>query len=167
MPGVELRIVDPASEIEVAEGAVGELWVRSSQNVEAGWLQTGDLAYRDAAGYVYPQGRRGDLINRGGEKFAPIEVVEALRSHPAVRDAAVAGVPDDEMGMRVGALLVLEPHVAQPSLDELRSWARDRLAPFKLPEIVAFVDALPTNELGKLPARRVVELIISSVGSTK
>ena len=167
MPGVELRLVDPASEIEVDEGEVGELWVRSAQNVEAGWLQTGDLAYRDAEGYVYPQGRRGDLINRGGEKFAPIEVVEALRSHPAVRDAAVAGVPDDEMGMRVGALLVLEPHAAQPSLDELRTWARDRLAPFKLPEIVAFVDALPTNELGKLPARRVVELITSNVGSSK
>jgi long-chain acyl-CoA synthetase len=167
MPGVEIRIVDPGSEQEVTQGDVGELWVRSSQNLEAGWLQTGDLAYQDIDGYVFPQGRRGDLINRGGEKFAPLEIVEALRSHPAVRDVAVAGVPDDEMGMRVGALVVLESQANEPSLDELRSWARDRLAPFKLPEIVAFVDALPTNELGKLPVPRVVELIITTVGSSQ
>jgi acyl-CoA synthetase (AMP-forming)/AMP-acid ligase II len=165
MPGVELRIVDPASDREVPTGEVGELWVRSSQNVEAGWLQTGDLAYRDADGFVFPQGRRGDLINRGGEKFAPTEVAEALCSHPAIRDAAVAGIPDDEMGMRVGALLVLEPKAAPPSLEELRAWTRDRVAPFKLPEIVAFVDALPANELGKLPARDIVDLIESNVGS--
>ena len=109
MPGVEIRVVDPSTGADVTAGAVGELWVRSTQNVRDGWLQTGDLAFQDSEGYVYPQGRQGDLINRGGEKFAPVEVAEALRGHPAIRDVAVAGVPDIEMGHRVGALLVVEP----------------------------------------------------------
>ena len=86
MPGVEIRIVDPGTDVDVDAGTVGELWVRSTQNVRDGWLHTGDLAFQDAEGYVFPQGRRGDLINRGGEKFAPVEVVEALRGHPAIRD---------------------------------------------------------------------------------
>jgi acyl-CoA synthetase (AMP-forming)/AMP-acid ligase II len=167
MPGVEIRIVEPDTDDDVEAGTVGELWVRSSQNVNGDWLQTGDLAYRDRDGYVYPQGRRGDLINRGGEKFAPVEVAEALRSHPLVRDVAVAGVPDDEMGHRVGALVVLEAGTDAIDADDLRDWARGRLAPFKLPEVVRIVDALPANELGKLPARTIVEHLTTDNGGTR
>ena len=98
-----MRVVDPDTRDDVAVGEVGELWVRAPQNVQEGWLETGDLARQDADGYLYPTGRRSELINRGGEKFAPHEVAEVIRSHPAVREAAVAGVPDDEMGERVGA----------------------------------------------------------------
>ncbi|HVN50845.1 MAG TPA: class I adenylate-forming enzyme family protein [Acidimicrobiales bacterium] len=158
LPGVEVRVVDPDTREDVTPGEVGELWVRSPQNVAEGWLETGDLAWQDADGYLYPTGRRSELINRGGEKFAPHEVAEVLRSHPAVRDAAVAGIPDAEMGERVGAAIVVaagEP----PTREELREWCRSRLAPFKLPEVVVYVDALPVNELGKLPRRAVVELI--------
>jgi long-chain acyl-CoA synthetase len=136
--------------------------VRSSQNVEQGWLQTGDLAYEDADGYLYPQGRRGDLINRGGEKFAPAEVADALRDHPSIADVAVAGVPDDEMGQRVGVAIVLRAGADKPSRDELRDWCRARIAPFKAPEIVGFVEALPVNELGKLPRTRIIDAILSA-----
>ncbi len=167
MPGVEIRVVEPGTNTAVDPGTVGELWVRSTQNVRDGWLQTGDLAYQDADGYVFPQGRRGDLINRGGEKFAPGEVAEALRGHPAIRDVAVAGVPDAEMGHRVGALLVVEPGARQPSLEDMRAWGRDHLASFKLPELIGYIDVLPVNELGKLPARTIVEhLIIANGGRT-
>jgi long-chain acyl-CoA synthetase len=170
LPGVEVRVVDPDTRDDVAMGEVGELWVRSPQNVQEGWLETGDLARQDADGYLYPTGRRSELINRGGEKFAPHEVAEVIRSHPAVREAAVAGIPDEEMGERVGAAVVMagaEPGGQDGGLtrDELRDWCRTRLAPFKLPEVVVFVDALPMNELGKLPRRAVVELISSRVAA--
>ena len=80
--------------------------MNTSQHVGQGWLRTGDLARQDADGYIYPSGRLRDTINRGGEKFGPIEVEDALRSHPAVSDVAVAGVADEEMGQRVGAAVV-------------------------------------------------------------
>jgi len=161
LPGVEIRVVDPATREEVALGEVGELWVRSGQNVQAGWLETGDLARQDADGYLYPAGRRSDTINRGGEKFGPIEVAEAVRAHPDVVDVAVAGVPDPEMGERVGVAIVVRDGGAPPTLEELREWCRARLAPFKLPEVLAVVDALPYNELGKLARRQMAELIVA------
>jgi len=161
MPGVEIRIVDPNTDLEVAVGEVGELWVHAPQNMVDDWLQTGDLVVQDPEGYLYPQGRRGDVINRGGEKFSPLEIAEALRSHPAVEEAAVVGVPDDEMGERVGVAIVLVEGARTPGLDELRAWSRDRLATFKQPEVVVLVDELPVNELGKLPRRKLVELIAS------
>jgi long-chain acyl-CoA synthetase len=106
MPGVEIRVVDEATGEDMAAGSVGELWVRSPLNVTAGWLQTGDLARVDEDGYVYPVGRRSDTINRGGEKFGPNEIAAVVATHPAVADAAVAGVRDAEMGERVGVAIV-------------------------------------------------------------
>jgi long-chain acyl-CoA synthetase len=164
MPGVEIRVLDPDTRAPVLPGAVGELWVRSAQNVRSqqdddGWLRTGDLAHQDTDGYLYPHGRQGDLVNRGGEKFAPAEIARVLRTHPAVRDVAVAGVPDAEMGERVGAAIVLVDGGEPPDRDELQAWCRGRLAPFKQPEIVVYVDELPINELGKLSKRDIVELI--------
>lgn len=157
LPRVSLRVVDIASGADVPTGEVGELWVESPQNVEPGWLHTGDLARIDADGYVYPVGRRSDTINRGGEKFGPDEIATTVATHPAVAEAAVAGVPDAEMGERVGVLIVPCPGAPVPTTDELRAWCRTSLAPFKLPEVVVVVDALPYNELGKLPKRAIVE----------
>jgi acyl-CoA synthetase (AMP-forming)/AMP-acid ligase II len=156
LPGVEVRVVDPDTGTDVEAGVVGELWVNTSQNVIEGWLHTGDLAQRDADGYIYPSGRLGDTINRGGEKFGPIEVEEALRAHPAVGDVAVAGITDDEMGQRVGAAVV----VCRPvTLDELRSHCRDRIAYFKLPERLIVVDDIPYSETGKVNRRQLAALI--------
>ncbi|MHB8661974.1 MAG: class I adenylate-forming enzyme family protein [Acidimicrobiales bacterium] len=159
MPGVEIKIVDAESGATLDAGEVGELWVSSPLNVSPGWLQTGDLARVDADGYVYPAGRRSDTINRGGEKFGPSEIAAVVSTHPAVADAAVAGVRDDEMGERVGVAVVTRAGASPPTTEELRAWCRERLAPFKLPEVVVHVDALPYNELGKLPRRTVAQFI--------
>lgn len=156
LPGVEVRIVDPATGGDVDIGHVGELWVNTSQNVSQGWLHTGDLGRRDADGYIYPSGRLSDTINRGGEKFGPAEVEEALRAHPAVTDVAVFGVSDGEMGQRVGAAVVARLPI---TLDELRSHCRDRIAYFKLPERLMIVDRLPYSETGKINRRQLAALI--------
>jgi acyl-CoA synthetase (AMP-forming)/AMP-acid ligase II len=156
LPGVEVRVVDPDTGRDVAPGAVGELWVNTSQNVVEGWLQTGDLAYQDLDGYLYPSGRLKDTINRGGEKFGPIEVEEALRTHPAVRDVAVAGMADEELGQRVGAAVVTRFSV---TLEELRNHCRALIAPFKLPERLVLVDELPYSDTGKINRRQLASLI--------
>jgi acyl-CoA synthetase (AMP-forming)/AMP-acid ligase II len=156
LPGVEVRVVDPDTAADVEAGVVGELWVNTVQNVTDGWLRTGDLARRDADGYIYPSGRLSDTINRGGEKFGPIEVEEALRTHPAVSDVAVAGITDEEMGHRVGAAVVAHLPV---TLEELRSHCRDRIAYFKLPERLMIVDHIPYSETGKVNRRRLAVLI--------
>jgi len=156
LPGVEVRVVDPDTGTDVEAGVVGELWVNTIQNVTEGWLHTGDLARRDADGYIYPSGRLSDTINRGGEKFGPIEVEEALRGHPAVSDVAVAGITDQEMGQRVGAAVVARLPV---TLEELRSHCRDRIAYFKLPERLMIVDRIPYGETGKVNRRQLAALI--------
>jgi acyl-CoA synthetase (AMP-forming)/AMP-acid ligase II len=156
LPGVEVRVVDPDTGTDVEPGVVGELWVNTTQNVTEGWLHTGDLARRDADGYLYPSGRLSDTINRGGEKFGPIEVEEALRSHPAVSDVAVAGIADDEMGQRVGAMVVTREPV---TLEELRSHCRDHLAYFKLPERLMIVDRVPYSDTGKVNRRKLAVVI--------
>jgi acyl-CoA synthetase (AMP-forming)/AMP-acid ligase II len=156
LPGVEVRVVDPDTGSDVETGTVGELWVNTGQNVSAGWLHTGDLARQDGDGYIYPSGRLSDTINRGGEKFGPIEVEEALRAHPAVIDVAVAGITDDEMGQRVGAAVVARLPV---TLEQLRSHCRERIAYFKLPERLIIVDRIPYNETGKVNRRQLAGLI--------
>jgi acyl-CoA synthetase (AMP-forming)/AMP-acid ligase II len=156
LPGVEVRVVDPDTGTDVEAGTVGELWVNTGPNIRQGWLHTGDLGRRDADGYLYPSGRLGDIINRGGEKFGPIEVEEALRAHPAVGDVAVAGIADDEMGQRVGAAVVACRPV---TLDELRSHCRDRIAYFKAPERLMIVDHIPYTETGKVNRRQLAALI--------
>ncbi|MGH3636289.1 class I adenylate-forming enzyme family protein [Mycobacterium sp.] len=156
LPGVEVRVVDPDTGTDVEPGAVGELWVNCSQNVTAGWLHTGDLARQDSAGYIYPSGRLTDTINRGGEKFGPIEVEEAMRTHPAVNDVAVAGITDEEMGQRVGAAVVASWPV---TLDELRSHCREQIAYFKLPERLLIVDHIPYSDTGKVDRSQLAVLI--------
>jgi long-chain acyl-CoA synthetase len=156
LPGVEVRVVDPETGIDVEPGTVGELWVNTSQNVIEGWLHTGDLARQDPDGYIYPSGRLKDTINRGGEKFGPIEVEEAVRTHPAIRDVAVAGLADEEMGQRVGAAVVARSPV---TLEELRDHCRELIACFKLPERMITVDQIPYNDTGKINRRQLAALI--------
>jgi acyl-CoA synthetase (AMP-forming)/AMP-acid ligase II len=160
LPGVEVRLVDPDTGNDVEAGKVGELWVNTTQNVTEGWLHTGDLARQDADGYIFPSGRLSDTINRGGEKFGPIEVEEALRSHPAVSDVAVAGIADQELGQRVGAAVVA---CAPVTLEALRSHCRDLIAYFKLPERLAIVDHIPYSSTGKVNRRQLAALITDDV----
>jgi acyl-CoA synthetase (AMP-forming)/AMP-acid ligase II len=158
IPGVTIRIVDEDGD-DVARGDVGELWVLSPQNAAPGWIHTGDLVHVDADGYLYVAGRLRELINRGGEKLSPDEVEAVLRSHPLITDVAVAGVPDVEMGERVGVAVV---STAPISLDDVHAHCRGALARYKLPELLVTVDELPVNALGKVVRARVVELFATA-----
>ncbi|HEY2106345.1 MAG TPA: AMP-binding protein, partial [Candidatus Binataceae bacterium] len=160
-PGVEFRIVDLLSQKDVPQGEVGEIWVRSQQNVRTGWLRTGDLARVDADGYIFPAGRLADTINRGGEKFGPIEIETVLLTHPAVMDVGVAGIPDPEMGERVGVAVVARRPMTP---NQVKEYCRDRLAIYKVPERVVFVDDLPYSETGKVNRKKLAELIVSKGG---
>lgn len=159
LPGTEVRIVQPGTDQDVSPGEVGELVVLSDQNVQPGWLRTGDLARMDTEGYIFPAGRISETINRGGEKFGPIEVEDVLHRHPAITDVAVVGVPDPEMGERVGAVIVAQEDL---TVDELRTFAAQYLARFKLPERVAFVTDIPRSDTGKVKRPAVVEILSNS-----
>ncbi|MGO8862519.1 MAG: class I adenylate-forming enzyme family protein [Acidimicrobiales bacterium] len=160
-PGVELRVVDVLTHEDVGVGEVGEAVVRSAQNITSEWMPTGDLVQLDEDGYLYVKGRLKDTINRGGEKFGPIEIESAIRALPGVVEVAVAGVPDDELGERVGALIVGNGEVGA---DEVRAYCRGVLARYKVPEVIVFVDELPYNRFGKLPRAAVVEAIRARAG---
>ena len=147
LPGVDVKIVDLASGEPVAPGSVGELVVRARQNTTDEWLHTGDTGWQDEDGYLYPTGRLSDTINRGGEKFGPVEVEEVLRTHPSVVDVGVVGVPDPELGERVGAVVVASEPVPA---DALASYCASQIATYKVPEYLEFVDELPTSALGKV-----------------
>ncbi|EMF00959.1 long-chain-fatty-acid--CoA ligase [Streptomyces mobaraensis NBRC 13819 = DSM 40847] len=164
MPGVEARVVDPATRAELPPGRRGELWIRSPGRMKGylgnpaataetvtddGWLRTGDLARIDEDGYVFVEDRLKDLIITGGENVCPAEVERVLVEHPAVVEAAVIGVPDEKWGETVRAVLVTADGVpVDPA--ELRAFCRERLAGFKCPTSVGTVAALPRNATGKI-----------------
>ncbi|MBO2462780.1 long-chain-fatty-acid--CoA ligase [Actinomadura violacea] len=161
---VEVKIVEPGGDAERAPGEVGEVLVRSSQNTPGywnrpeetarllagdGWLRTGDAGYVDAEGYLFLTDRIKDMIVTGAENVYPIEVEEVLAAHPGIADVAVIGVPDERWGETVKAVVVLAPG-AELTEDEVIGYARERLAGFKRPRSVDFVDALPRNPSGKI-----------------
>jgi len=121
-------------------------------------LYTGDIGYLDADGDLWPVQRRSDLILSGGENVYPAEVEAVLRQHPAVADACVVGIPDAEWGQQVAALVACPPGIAVAE-DALVNFCRERLAGYKRPRIIRFVDALPQTASGKIERARVVELL--------
>jgi long-chain acyl-CoA synthetase len=168
---VELRVVDRATGEDAAVGEPGELWTRSAQNMKGywhnpeatattitpdGWLMTGDVGYVDADGFFYLHDRVKDMIVSGGENIYPAEVENALMSHPALADCAVIGVPSDKWGETVKAIVVLAPG-AEVTADELIEFTRTRIARFKVPRSVDFVDVLPRNPSGKILKRELRE----------
>ncbi|RIK89576.1 MAG: AMP-dependent synthetase, partial [Proteobacteria bacterium] len=164
LPGVEIEVRDPDGK-PVAAGVSGEVWVRGEQVAGEylerasalspdGWLPTRDAGHLDADGYLFLEGRLDDVIVRGGENLAPGEIEDALRAHPAVADCAVVGVPDAQWGEAVAAAIVLRPG-ADAGADALRAWVRERLRSSRTPAQIAFCDALPYTETGKLLRRRV------------
>jgi acyl-CoA synthetase (AMP-forming)/AMP-acid ligase II len=114
------------------------------------------MGWMDEEGYIYLSGRADDMIIRGGENISPEEVEEVLHSHPKVEEAAVIGVPDVEWGQEPRAVVVLkEGESATP--DEMMEYCRKRLAGFKRPRSVIFIDALPRNPMGKVLRKRLRE----------
>jgi malonyl-CoA/methylmalonyl-CoA synthetase len=169
LPGVEARLVEEdgsavepgaPGEIEVrGPGVFREYWRRPEATAEAfregRWFRTGDVAVVDGGSYRILGRRSVDIIKTGGFKVSALEIEEVLRTHPAVAECAVVGVDDAEWGERVCAAVELR---AALTLDELQPWARERLAPYKLPRALLAVDALPRNAMGKVLKPEVAKL---------
>jgi fatty-acyl-CoA synthase len=163
--GNEVRLLDDAGR-EVSEGQVGELYVKNAMMMDGyhrdeaatacasreGFISVGDLAYRDADGYYYLADRKGDMVISGGVNIYPFEIERRLHEHPAVAEAAVIGVPDPEWGESLVAFVVLRPGRSASEAD-LIEHVGARLADYKRPRRVFFVDALPRNATGKVLKR--------------
>ncbi len=163
MKGVEVRIVD-ADGADVPPGEVGEIITRSSNNMlgywnlpeataatldKDGWIHTGDAGYMDADGYIFIHDRMKDMIISGGENVYPAEVESAIFGHPQVLEVAVIGVPDEKWGETVKAVVVPRPGEAVDPASVI-AWARERIAPYKVPKSVDVIEALPRNASGKI-----------------
>ena len=121
-----------------------------------GWHHTGDIGVIDEDGFVYIVDRKKDMIISGGFNVFPSEVEQVLWGHPAVQDCAVIGVPDEKWGEAVKAIVVLKPG-QEPDQAGILAWTRQRLAGFKVPKSIEFVEALPRNPSGKLLRRKLRE----------
>jgi len=170
LPDVELRIVDEGGKT-LPPFEVGEIlakgprimtgYWRDEQKTSQvltpdGWLRTADMGYMDEEGYIYLTGRADDMIIRGGENISPEEVEDVLQSHPKVEEAAVIGIPDPEWGQEPQAVVVLKKgEIATP--EEIIEYCHSRLAGFKRPRSVAFIDALPRNPMGKVLRKKLRE----------
>jgi fatty-acyl-CoA synthase len=166
LSGVELAILDPDGN-RLPPGEVGEIATRSGSNMTGywnlpeatartlgkdGWLRTGDAGYMDKDGYLYIHDRIKDMIISGGENIYPAEVESTLCDHPDVAEAAVIGVPDDKWGEAVKAIVVMKPGKSASATDII-NFTRERIAGYKTPKSVDFIDALPRNPSGKILRR--------------
>jgi acyl-CoA synthetase (AMP-forming)/AMP-acid ligase II len=166
--GQEILLLDDEG-CPVPDGEPAELWVRNdslaayynrpdatARSTRDGFFTVGDVAYRDAEGYYYICDRKVDMIISGGVNIYPAEVEACLHAHPAVRDVAVIGRPDDHWGESVTAVVVLQPG-ASATEQELVDWCRGRIADYKRPRSVDFASELPRDQAGKLLKRQIRE----------
>jgi len=165
--GVQMRLVDDAGQT-VPDGEIGEIAIRghnvmkgywnkpeaTAEAITDGWFRTGDMAKVDSDGYYYIVDRKKDLIIRGGYNVYPREIEEVLHEHPAVAEVAVIGIPHAELGEEVAAAVALKPG-ATATPEELRAFARDKVAAYKYPRRIWLVDALPKGPTGKILRREV------------
>jgi long-chain acyl-CoA synthetase len=165
--GVEMRVVDDGDN-PLPAGEVGEIVIRghnvmkgylnrpeaSAEALRGGWFHTGDLARMDEQGYFFIVDRKKDMIIRGGFNIYPREIEEVLYEHPAVREAAVVGVPHDEYGEEVAAAVALKDG-ASATAEELRAYVKERVAAFKYPRHVWIVEELPKGPTGKILKREI------------
>jgi len=162
MPDVEIGIMDERNRL-LPPGEEGEICVRSDRVMKGyykqedatssaiidGWLHTGDVGRVDEGGYLFITGRKKDLIIRGGENISPGEIENCLEAHPSIEEAAVIGVPDQDWGEVVKAVVVLKPGQSITA-GEITEYCKSRLASFKAPQYVAVVNELPRNPMGKV-----------------
>lgn len=170
VPGVEFLIRDENGD-PVGPNTAGALWVRGAQVSgeyvglgssldPEGWFHTRDRGWVDDEGYLFIEGRTDDTIIRGGENVAPAEIEDVLVHHPGVKEAAVVGVPDEEWGERIAAVIV--PNAgAEIDPNEIRAYARKHLRGSKTPDTVAVWPELPYNQLGKLLRREIISALVA------
>ncbi|UIJ44224.1 AMP-binding protein [Sphingomonas cannabina] len=177
-PHLECKTVDEGGEV-VPTGTPGELctrgysvmlgyWDEPAKTAEVidaeGWMHSGDLAVIDAEGYGTIVGRLKDMVIRGGENVYPREIEEYLYGHPAVEDVTVVGVPDERMGEELCAWIRLRPG-ATGDAEDIRSFCRGRIAHYKIPRHIRFVDAFPTTVTGKIQKYLIREAMIAELES--
>jgi long-chain acyl-CoA synthetase len=165
--GTEMKVVDD-DDNEVPQGEPGEIVMRgpfvmkgywnkddaTHDVMRDGWYHTGDVATVDEDGYFFIVDRKKDLIIRGGYNVYPREIEETLYQHEAVREAAVIGVPHEDLGEEVAAVVALKED-AEATPDELRSYMKERVAAYKYPRVVHIVDELPKGPTGKILKREI------------
>jgi fatty-acyl-CoA synthase len=168
-PEVEMAIVGPTG-VALPDGEIGEIVIRgdivmkgywnrpeaTAETLAGGWLRTGDAGFRDSEGYFHIHDRMKDMVVTGGENVYPAEVENAIFGCPGVADVAVIGVPDAKWGEAVKAMVVAAPG-ARPAPEDIIAWARARIAGYKAPKSVDFVDVLPRNPSGKVLRRQLRE----------
>jgi fatty-acyl-CoA synthase len=177
-PHVEIKIVDPETDLTVERGQTGELCTRgysvmlgywddeeaTARSIDAaGWMHTGDLAEMDDDGYVAIVGRNKDMIIRGGENIYPREVEEFLYTHPDIVDVQVVGVPDERLGEEVCAWVILRPG-AELDAEQLREFCRDKITRYKIPRYVRSVGEFPMTVTGKIQKFKIREHEIEERG---
>ena len=178
LPHVEAKIIDPATGLTAPLATPGEVctrgylvmqgyWENPDATAEAvdraGWMHTGDLGTIEAEGYLNIVGRIKDMVIRGGENLYPVEVEEVLFQHPAVASAQVIGVPDERMGEELMAWVVVR-EVGALTEDELKDFCKDRIAHFKVPRYVKFVDEYPMTVTGKVQKFLMRQMAIDELG---
>ncbi len=171
VPGVEIRIVDGSGaslgpemvgEIQISGAQVGGSYLDSeARRTEDGWLCTGDLGWLDAQGYLFVEGRGDGTIIRGGENIAATEIEDALLAHRGVAATAVVGLPDEEWGEQIAAVVVVRSE-SSVDADKLRDFVRSRLGSLKTPTTIDFRDELPQTASGKILHRIVRAELITS-----
>jgi acyl-CoA synthetase (AMP-forming)/AMP-acid ligase II len=169
MADVEMKVIDQESGKTLGINEVGEILARGPRVMSGywkdeektaktidkeGWVHTGDIGYMDEEGYYFLAGRSSDIIIRAGENISPEELENAIREHPGVDDVAVIGVPDETWGEEPRAVVIPKKGVKVTEPD-IMEWCRERLASFKRPRSVVFVDDLPRNPMGKLIKREI------------
>ena len=174
LPHVEVRIVDPEMLETVPVDTIGEIWVRGYQTMSGyfnladrsaetirpdGWLRTGDLGTMDARGYMKVSGRLKEMIIRGGMHLYPKEIEDVLFDHPAIDQVAMLGVPDEKWGEIVAAVLSVALDSERPTVGELESYCRERMASQKVPSLWYFVKEYPLTPSGKIQKHVLKDMI--------
>jgi fatty-acyl-CoA synthase len=176
-PHVQVKVIDPVTGLIVPRGETGELctraysvmrgyWEQPDKTAEVlinGWMHTGDLAVMDEAGYLSIVGRSKDMVIRGGENIYPREVEEFLYSHPDISDVQVVGVPDEKYGEQLLAAVRLRSG-AQLSAEDVRGYCQGKLAHYKVPAYVQFVQEYPMTVTGKIQKFKIREQAVRELG---